>query len=427
MNENRTFKKYILGMAGCMIAGILLCNLAAGWMLRQMRQSYYSVFAQIIGEIQVMEHQSMSHEEEESVTDEDEGMEIDWVQVIHETNHQQNGGDVLARYGIFPQDFPFEAQNRAERRFYLELNGVLLLISIAILYLFIRYQRKRDLRIQEMNTYIRQIERGIYTLDLEENAEDDLSILKNELYKVMVLLKETAVQSQNQQKALAESMSDISHQLKTPMTSLTLLLDNLSENENMDVDTRRQFLSEMTKQVTHMNWLVATLLKLSRLDAGAVTFQLEEVDMVELVQEVLEQLEIMAEWKQLHLDLEVQTANDMSKTIIQADRYWMKEALLNLVKNAIEHSPEKGTVSVKVEQNAVYTAIAIHNDGDIISEQEQLHIFERFYRSSQAKKDSVGIGLALAKTVIEQQHGYITVNSKEEEGTVFLVKILVSI
>lgn len=416
MNENRTFKKYILGMTGCMIAGILLCNLAAGWMLRQMRLSYYHSIAQMTGVVQDIENETKNK---------GESIEAEWIKILNETGNQQDGSEVLARFGIFSQDFPLEEQNRAQRRFYLELNVVLILISAAILLVFVRYQRTRDARIQELNSYIRQIERGIYTLDLEENAEDDLSILKNELYKVMVLLKEAAVQSQNQQKALAESMSDISHQLKTPMTSLTLLLDNLSENEDMDVVTRRQFLSEMTKQITHMNWLVATLLKLSRLDAGAVIFQIEQLNIVELMQEVFEQLEIMAEWKQLHLELQVRQVNHPA--LIQADRYWMKEALLNLVKNAIEHSPEEGTVSVKVEQNAVYTAITVHNDGDIISEQEQLHIFERFYRSSHAKEDSVGIGLALAKTVIEQQHGYITVSSEEEVGTEFLVKLLENI
>lgn len=434
MNENRTFKKYILGMLGCMILEILLCNLAAGWMLRQLRQSYYNAVAQLIGKVQETEMQAAVQGGTEAFVGEEERIEINWVQVFNETGYQQSGSEVLERYGIFSRDFPFEEQNKAQRRFYLELNGVLLLMNGAVLLLFVGYQRRREARIQELNSYIRQIERGIYTLDMEENAEDDLSLLKNELYKVMVLLKEAALQSQNQQKVLAESMSDISHQLKTPMTSLTLLLDNLSENEDMDVATRRQFLAEMTKQVTHMNWLVATLLKLSRLDSGAVIFQPEQVDIVELVQEVLEQLEIMAEWKRLHLRLQVEPENPMSDTgnpisgvIIQADRYWMKEALLNLVKNAIEHSPEEGIVSVKVEQNAVYTAIAVHNDGDIIPEQEQLHIFERFYRSSHAKKDSVGIGLALAKTVMERHHGYITVSSNEAEGTEFMVKILANI
>jgi signal transduction histidine kinase len=260
---------------------------------------------------------------------------------------------------------------------------------------------------------------------MEENKEDDLSGLKNELYKVMILLKEAAVQSQNQKKAMADAMSDISHQLKTPMTSLTILLDNLSEAENMDTATRRSFLSEMTRQVTHMNWLVATMLKLSRLDAGVVTMKTESVPPLELIQEVLEQLELMAEWKQLSFDLQVYPdAKSQTWTDLSADRYWLREALLNLVKNAMEHSPENGRIRIRMEQNDIYLAIAIHNDGDVIPEQEQRHIFERFYRSSHAKKDSVGIGLSLAKAVIEQQHGYITVSSSEAEGTEFLVKLL---
>ena len=382
MKQNRTFKKYIMAMLGIMVAGIILCNVLTTIMFRGLKHTYYNAVSQAVGE------------------------------------------NELSRYGVLERDFPLVSQQTQEVLFYIGMNGTLLVICGSIVMVFILYQNKRSARMNEMTEYIRQIERGIYSLKPEENDEDDLSVLKNELYKVMVLLKEAAVQSEEQRKALSASMSDISHQLKTPLTSITLLLDNMSESENMDADTRRMFLAEMTKQLTHINWLVQTLLKLSRLDSGTITMRIERMNASDMLRNVLDELELMAGWKQISFQLDVkQTSKIDGEIYIYADYYWIKEAFLNLVKNAIEHSPDNSVVGVTLEQNDVYTAVTVHNDGDVISEQDQLHIFERFYRSSGAVKDSVGIGLSLVKTVIEQHSGYIAVTSSAERGTEFMVKL----
>ena len=235
------------------------------------------------------------------------------------------------------------------------------------------------------------------------------------------MLKEAARLSAGQKKALADSVSDISHQLKTPLTSVMVLLDNLSESEHMEEETRRRFLSEITSQLTNVNWLVATLLKLSRLDAGVIEFQQQMINLDDLIEQVLDKLAIMAEWKQITLVKE-----GTEGAVLTGDEHWIGEALMNLVKNAVEHSPVQTAVRIRVEDNTVYTAISVIDSGEGIDEEEQKHIFERFYRSKSAKKDSVGIGLSLCKEIVERQNGYITLSSDRETGTEFLIKFLKS-
>ncbi len=187
----------------------------------------------------------------------------------------------------------------------------------------------------------------------------------------------------------------------------------------MDETTRKKFLCEISRQVGNMNWLIAALLKLSRLDAGVVEFVKAPIDLDKLLEEVTDKLEIMAEWKQIAIKREGETGIRLT-----GDFYWMGEAVMNIVKNAIEHSPEESEILILTEENAVYTLITVKDYGPGLTGEEQKHIFERFYRSHNAKEDSVGIGLSLAKEIVEQQNGYLTVSSVQGEGTKFMIKFL---
>ena len=316
---------------------------------------------------------------------------------------------------------PILSQARYKREILIASNFLLVFLCMGILLLIWLYQRQRDKKIAELTSYIRKIEQGIYVLEMEDNQEDELSGLKNELYKVTIMLKKVAEQSSRGKKALADSVSDISHQLKTPLTSCLVLLDNLSESEHMEEATRLKFLSEITRQITNVNWLVVTLLKLSRMDAGVIEFEKNIIYVDSMLEEVFENLALMAEWKQIQLNKQ-----GMSNVVMYGDKHWIKEAITNLVKNAIEHSPMDGQVIVHVDDNTVYTAISVIDFGRGISVKDQKHIFERFYRSSAAKEDSVGIGLALCKEIVERQNGYITVSSEEDKKTTFLIKFLKS-
>lgn len=405
-NKNKEFRKYIIIMLLLMLFIMAVFNIYVLWSFQRMSENYYGVIAVLLEQAK---EQYPDFKEEE------------WIQILNQKDFSGGERQTLEQYGIFPEDLPILAQSRYRMEILIGGNFLILLLCGGILLLILNYQKQRDRQIGQLVAYIRQIEQGVYALDLGENEEDELSDLKNELYKITVMLKEAARLSAGQRRALADSVSDISHQLKTPLTSVMVLLDNLSESEHMEEETRRRFLSEITSQLTNVNWLIATLLKLSRLDAGVVEFQQQLIHVDDLIEQVLDKLAIMAEWKQITLVKE-----GTEGAVLTGDEHWIGEALTNLVKNAVEHSPVRTSVRIRVEDNTIYTAIAVTDLGEGIEEEEQKHIFERFYRSKSAKKDSVGIGLSLCKEIVERQNGYITLSSDRENGTEFLIKFLKS-
>ena len=231
------------------------------------------------------------------------------------------------------------------------------------------------------------------------------------------MLKEKADDSKAQKEDVYRLLSDISHQLKTPLTSIQILLDNLNESKNMDEQTRRKFIIEITKKVESMNWLIIALLKLSKLDANAVEFKKEKIDVSNMIENVLENLSIMAEIR------DIQVMFDSKDIVyIQADYNWYKEAISNILKNAIEHA--KHIVTIKVTENKVYTQIEIKDDGVGINKKDMKHIFDRFYKSQNSDENSIGIGLSLSKSIVEAQNGHIYVDSKEGEYTKFITRYI---
>lgn len=254
-------------------------------------------------------------------------------------------------------------------------------------------------------------------MDIRDNQEDELSGLKNELYKLTVLCREQAMQANAGKEALAESVANISHQLKTPLTSVVVLSDNLMESSDMDEVMQRKFLSEISRQLVGMKWLVLTLLKLSRMDAGMVEFKREKVSLKDVVENAVQNLGLTAEWKNIQFETKLQDC------IIQGDEKWLMEAVQNIVKNAVEHSETDETVEVATYENALYAQVSVKDHGPGISELDQKHLFERFFRSSKVENENVGIGLALAKEIVERHNGFISVDSGEQ-GTVFHLKFL---
>ena len=197
------------------------------------------------------------------------------------------------------------------------------------------------------------------------------------------------------------------------------MLDNLSESDNMDKQTRDRFIAEISRQIENMNWLVISLLKLSRLDAGVVEFEKEKINANILINEVISNLEIMAELK--NVGFEIQNNKDC---YFMGDYNWNKEAIQNIVKNAIEHTKSNTKVKIKIEENSVYTSITIKDEWDGIKEKDLKHIFDRFYKSENSSENSFGIGLSLSKSIIEEQNGYIQVETEENKGTTFVIKYI---
>jgi len=403
---NGELKKLILGLGGFLIAAVLLANVGLGIFRNQMRREYTALAAGLLENAR-QAYPQVSEEE------------LFWLLDAPEAAGE--GQALLARYGIFTEYGSRTLERQEERLWHFQAGMNLFLVLFLLLgsLVILVYLQRRQHRIEELRHYMEKLSRGDYRLELEENANDELSGLRNEVYRLTVQLRESAALEQKRRQALADSVANISHQLKTPMTSMTILLDNLTENEEMDQFTRHRFLSETSRQLTGMSWLIATMLKLSRLEAGVVELRRMPVEAGLLVEKCIAKIQTAAEWKGVGLDTRVQPGASLT-----ADENWTVEALCNIVKNAIEHSPTGGSVQIAAAENEIYTEIRVADSGIGISGEEREKLFQRFYRGSSAAEDSIGIGLALAKEVVERQHGYIQVESREGEGTVFSLKFM---
>lgn len=405
---NQELKRLALGLGIMFSVSILIANVLVGAYGAHMRTEYNKILASILGNI-VSYYPEVSEEE--------------LIQVLntHTGDNFDAGVLVLAQYGVF-QDYgseSFMVQEKGIRFLYFGITFFTTAVFVLWFFLLFRYLGKRQNKISELKDYMNALNHDNYKLELRDNADDELSGLRNEIYKLTVLLREQAKKAVEQRQVLADSMANISHQLKTPLTSVTILVNNLSDNLDMDVLTRQRFFSEITRQLTDMSWLIAVMLKLSRVDAGVVEFQRQFCHVKTVVEEVVQKLEIAAEWK------EISILTDVSEGIgVYADKKWMVEALMNIVKNAIEHSFPGGSVEVKGEENEVYTQIIIRDCGEGMTEEERRKLFQRFYKGASVKEDSVGIGLALAKEIIEKQGGYISVDSQMGKGTVFRIRFV---
>lgn len=334
---------------------------------------------------------------------------------------------ILRKNGITDNTFYIKDMSDIRNVNIIVSTSIIGVMSVLFIICFCMYLRRRKKDIFELQDYMDKISRGNYELEINDNSEDELSSLKNSLYKIMVYMKEQADSARIKKDMLAQSVSDISHQLKTPLTSTQVLLDNLNDNPDMDYSTRKKFIYEALNQVNGMSWMIVSMLKLSRIDAGVVEFNNENISINKIIEEVVGNLEVIAEIKNVNIEKNIDNRNEdelnKSDIYIKGDYNWNREALQNIIKNAIEHSNDKGTVKINITDNDVYTAVYITNRCEKLSDKQQKQIFERYYSEAKYEDNSMGIGLPLAKAVIEKQGGYISVESDDEE-TVFIVKYI---
>lgn len=406
MGWNRKVRKLAVILSAIMTAGLLLANIGIGIYSDQVRKEYNCFLASVFGNV---------------TTAYPEVQEEDLVRALKTQGNEDRGAEILAGYGVFQEygSFSFAGQERLLLSLRALTNVFLIFVFFLTFLFFFRYLRRRHRNILELQHYMNKLNHAGYSLEIGENADDELSSLRNEIYKLAVMLQEQAQNALRQKRVLADSVTDISHQLKTPLTSVLVLIDNLSENPDMDRRTRQHFLSEITSQVTGMSWLTTTMMKLSRLDAGVVEMQESSFPLGIFVEEVLRRLEVAAELKDVSFRVAVP-----GDAMLSADRRWTGEALLNIVKNAVDYSSAGGCVEISGEENEVYTQIAVRDYGGGITKEEQEKLFRRFYNRNSAREDSMGIGLALAKEIVEKQDGYISVDSREGRGTRFLLRFL---
>lgn len=336
-----------------------------------------------------------------------------------EENNAIKGIGTLQRYGINTEEvYAIDGLKDEKKEILLTSSISIISLTIIVTILIINYKNKKSKKIENIINYIEEINKKNYNLKIEENTEDELSNLTNELYKITIMLKEQAELSKKDKNVLQMSLEDISHQIKTPLTSISIMLDSIKENPQMDLHTRQEFIYEISRQIEWINWLVISLLKLSKLDSNTVDFKHEEINAENLINNVIKNLAIPLDIKQQSV---IVTGNN--ETFI-GDYNWELEALTNIVKNCIEHTPENKKIYINCEKNNFNTKIVIRDEGNGIDREDIKHIFERFYKGKNSSENSVGIGLALSKSIIEKDNGYILCTSEVGKGTTFEIKYI---
>lgn len=271
----------------------------------------------------------------------------------------------------------------------------------------------RHQKIAQLSDYLNRATNGKPVLDIRENAEGELSILKNEIYKTAMALTERAGTLQKDKLELAQALSDISHQLKTPLTSLGIMVD-LLDDENLPAEKRKEFMDGIRSGHIRMEWLVISLLKLAKLDADAAGLEQQSILLSKLTEKAVTALLIPIEIKNLTLQI---SGDDAA---IVCDTNWTAEALCNIVKNAVENTPEGGRIEIIYGKNPMYSYITVHDSGTGIDKADLPHLFKRFYRGKNVGSEGVGIGLAMSLAILRKQHGDIEVTNAD--GGVFTLK-----
>jgi len=286
--------------------------------------------------------------------------------------------------------------------------GCLCLGVLCLVYTIRRYRN-----IAQLNAYLQRLSHGEKSLDIRDNSEGELSILKNEIYKVTAALTEQAISLSKDKRELANALMDISHQLKTPLTAIGVMAD-LLDDDKLPQEKKQEFIENIRVSVNRMEWLVLTLLKLARLDASAVELKREPILLSALTERALSPLLIPVEVREQTVSVSGQDAS------VLCDPEWTAEALGNIIKNAVENTPEGGHIEISYGKNPLYTFIAVHDGGPGIDKSDLPHLFKRFYRGKNASRESAGIGLSMSLAVMRKQNGDI--EAVNDKGSLFTLK-----
>lgn len=337
------------------------------------------------------------------------------AEILNNKTEYTDNSEFLNKYGIYPEKDWVSYNNQGSYKYVILSVSVCIAFGLAFAVLFLGYLKIQKKQTMDIAKRIERINLGDYSLQIDENSEDELSLLDNQIYRTTVKFREQAENSRKDKENLQKSLSDISHQLKTPLTSIIVMVENILDDDDMPLEIRRDFLNDIKHNTNTISFLVQSLLKLSKLDAEAVKFRYEQVEVKSIVDECIKNTAVMAEI------LGVRLETDCNDIILNCDRKWLCEAITNIIKNCIEHS-HNGNIKITADQNKLYTKISIKDNGSGITKEDLPHIFERFYKGKNSSDDSVGIGLSLAKTIIEKQGGYISVSSELNKGSEFVIK-----
>lgn len=345
-------------------------------------------------------------------------LEKDIVAIITQGRDKNNidlGKNILTRYN-YDESISIHNEPIINKSLddIIKINNVfVILIFVVILILALMYFKKIYKDIKDMTNYVYLSSEG-KKVDMKNiNQEGQIGLLKTELIKMTTILKEKVLLLKEEKIFLNNTISDISHQLKTPMTSLMILNDLMYDDIPKEV--KFDFLDKIKNQLNRMDWLIKSMLKLSKVEAKVINFKKDEVIIDQLIHRAIQPMLIPMDIKN-----QVLIINGEASAKYIGDIDWSVEALLNIIKNCVEHTPKDGSIEIKYDENPLFAEIIIKDSGEGIDKKDIAHIFKRFYRGkSSSKEESVGIGLAMAKSIIESQNGDIFVKSEKNKGTEF--------
>lgn len=286
--------------------------------------------------------------------------------------------------------------------------------GVLLLAVHVFFLRRRYRAIASLADRIDRILHGQEAVLVSASSEGELAILENEIHKMTQRLSEQADRLRQDKLFLADAMADISHQLRTPLTSMTLVTQMLSKE--IEPDRRKMLLRDLQRQQEKISWLVETLLKISRIDAGTAVFEPQEVPVRSLLVKAAEPLAVSFEVRGIGLVVKSDGGT------LCADPAWTQEAVGNIVKNCMEHMPQGGTLRLTGQTTALYAELTIEDTGEGFAPEDLPHIFERYYRGKNAAKDSIGIGLALARMIVAEQGGTLTAENRPQGGARFTIR-----
>ena len=395
--KNKTIKKYILSLIILLIFNVSLIFILNRYEYKMYTKNYNDKINTIISNIK------------------NKYPNIEESDIIEIINNEEDSEDILSKYGIDSITKNDKVNNK------LRIISLIIIITFdsLIILIFYLYDKNKSKKIKEITKMISKINNRQFDIDINDFNEGELSILKNEISKTTIMLRQVADNSVKDKLNLKDSLGDISHQLKTPLTSITIMIDNILDNPDMDEKTRKKFLINIKREILNINFLVMSLLKLSKFDANVVKFNKESVYLKDIIIESIKNVSMIKELKNITIKV---SGDDNIKLL--CDFKWQIESITNILKNSIEHTSEYGTVEVNYSENKLYTRILIKDNGKGIDSDDLPHIFDRFYKGKNGSNDSFGIGLSLSKTIIEKEGGSITVKSTPNIGTIFTIKYL---
>lgn len=338
--------------------------------------------------------------------------EEELIKIVNGSNKDNN--EILKKYGFTDNDINYLSKMNDSFYKNIVINVILFgVFGVLCIALYVIDKKKRCKEIDNIMNYLKRINDGIYDLEIIDNIEGDLSILKNEVYTTTVSLKSLYAKENKERIKIKDNLANISHQLKTPLTSIMIMIDTLLE-EHVSKEKQKEYLNDIRIQIENINFLIIAMLKLSRFDANVVVFEKRKIIVKDLLFDVLKNVDILRELKNINIHV-----SGKSDVAFDGDYKWECESITNILKNGIEYSKDNGDIYVNYKDNGMYVSIDIIDNGKGICNEDMKHIFDRFYKKNN-NSNNFGIGLSLAKEIIERDNGTIRVSSNN--GTKFSIR-----